>query len=74
MNTIAEFEVNAIVEQVAEQPKAIVAEIDINDLALVGGGLVSPCHAFFGFFHVSMAVDDIATASPTASPARQPWP
>ena len=46
MNTIVEFEVNTVVvEQVAEQGKAIVAEIDVNDLALVGGGLVSPCFA-----------------------------
>ncbi len=46
MNTIVEFEVNeAVVEQMAEQAKAIVAEIDLNDLALVGGGFVSPCFA-----------------------------
>ena len=47
MNTIVEFEVKEVAaQQVAEQaPKAVITEIDLSDLGLVGGGLVSPCFA-----------------------------
>ncbi len=47
MNTIVEFEVKEVAaQQAAEQaPKAVITEIDLSDLGLVGGGLVSPCFA-----------------------------
>ncbi len=46
MNAIVEFEVNEVtVDNTAAQSAPAIVEIDVLDLNMVGGGLVSPCFA-----------------------------